>query len=71
MISLMQGPLYARTHHLLKRDIHVSVGFEPAFPASERPQTHALDRVGAVMGCENNTLVLLTVRKSQLSFLLH
>jgi hypothetical protein len=23
------------------------VGFEPAIPASERPQTHALDRVAA------------------------
>jgi hypothetical protein len=25
-------------------------GFEPAIPASERPQTHALDRAAAVIG---------------------
>jgi hypothetical protein len=27
-------------------DIHALAGFEPAIPASERPQTHALNRAG-------------------------
>jgi hypothetical protein len=27
--------------------------FEPAIPASERPQTHALDRAAIGIGCEN------------------
>jgi hypothetical protein len=27
-----------------------SVGFEPAIPASERPQTHALDRAATGIG---------------------
>jgi hypothetical protein len=28
----------------------LSAGFEPAIPASERPQTHALDRVATGIG---------------------
>jgi len=47
------------------------VGFEPAIPAREWPQTHALDRVAAGMGCENSTWVLLTVSKAQLPSLPH
>ena len=27
-----------------------SVGFEPAIPASDRPQTHALDRAATAIG---------------------
>jgi hypothetical protein len=34
--------LYLTTHNT---HIHAPSGFEPAIPASERPQTHALDRV--------------------------
>jgi hypothetical protein len=29
-------------------------GFERAFPASERPETHALDRAAAGIGTNNN-----------------
>jgi hypothetical protein len=37
--------LYLSTHNTQKRLISVLlVEFEPAIPASERPQTHALDR---------------------------
>jgi hypothetical protein len=32
------------TQHSQQRDIHAPVGFEPAIPASERPQTHVLHR---------------------------
>ena len=34
---------YTSQHTTLTRDIHVPAGFETAIPASERPQTHALD----------------------------
>ena len=30
------------------------MGFEPAIPASERPQTHALDRAATVTAMEEN-----------------
>jgi hypothetical protein len=37
--------LYLTTHNTHKRKTSMPpVGFEPAIPASERPQTHALDR---------------------------
>jgi hypothetical protein len=44
MISPSQRPLPDNTQHQQETDIHNPVGFEPAIPASERPQTHALDR---------------------------
>jgi hypothetical protein len=38
--------LYLTTHNIHKRQVSMPTkGFEPAIPASERPQTHALDRV--------------------------
>ena len=37
--------LYPITHNIHKKRISVApAGFEPAIPASEQPQTHALDR---------------------------
>jgi hypothetical protein len=37
--------LYLTTHNIHnKQTSMLSAGFEPAIPASERPQTHALDR---------------------------
>jgi hypothetical protein len=33
----------------------LSAPFEPAFPASERPPTYALDRAAAGIGLEYNT----------------
>ena len=39
--------LYLTTHNIHNRQISMwTVGFEPAIPASERPQNHALDRTG-------------------------
>ena len=37
-------------------------GFEPAIPASERPQTHALDRVATGIGSRLQLLLLFTVK---------
>jgi hypothetical protein len=34
-------------------DFHDSAGFEPTIPASEKPQTHALDRAAPEIGTEN------------------
>jgi len=38
------------TQHSQETDIHVPAGFEPAVPASERPQTHALNRTVTGIG---------------------
>ena len=37
--------------HKRQTDIHDPAGFEPTIPVSERPQTHALDRAAAGIGC--------------------
>ena len=37
-------------HTTLTRDIYVLAGFEPAVPASEQLQTHALDRAATGVG---------------------
>ena len=42
---------YLTTHHTHKSQTSTTpVGFEPAIPASERPQTHALDREATGIG---------------------
>ena len=41
-----------------ERDIHAPTGFEPTIPASERPQTHALDRVATGIGWSYFTRLL-------------
>ena len=38
------------TQHSQETDIHVPAGFEPTIPASEQPQTHALDRTATGIG---------------------
>jgi hypothetical protein len=44
--SARHGDLYL-THNAPKREISMSPGgFQPTIPASERPQTHALDHLG-------------------------
>jgi hypothetical protein len=43
-ISPSQRPLPDNTKHSQEADSLPSVGIEQAMPASERPQTHALDR---------------------------
>ena len=42
MISSSQTPLFDNTQHPQQTSMSPA-GFEPAFPASERPQTNALD----------------------------
>ena len=43
--SALSRGLYLTTHNTPNRQISTPpVGFEPAVPAGERPQTHALDR---------------------------
>jgi hypothetical protein len=42
--------LYMATRNIQETDIHAPAGFEPAIPASERPQTHALDRAATAIG---------------------
>ena len=46
--SARRKELYLTTHNTDKRQ--TSAGFEPAIPASERPQTHALDRTDTGIG---------------------
>ena len=43
-------------------------GFEPTIPASERPQAHALDRAGTVVGL---VYTLLQILELQFYFVLH
>jgi hypothetical protein len=38
------------TQHIQEKDIRTPVGFEPAVPSNERPQTHALDRAATGIG---------------------
>jgi hypothetical protein len=40
------------------------VGFEPAIPASERPQTHALDPAATGIDSSYNTNVNITKKKT-------
>ena len=49
--SARRRDLYLTTHNTHKRQASMlSAGFEPANPASERPQTHALDRAVTEFG---------------------
>ena len=45
MISLTQKLLPDNTQHSQRTNTHAPPGFEPAIPASERPQTQALGRL--------------------------
>jgi hypothetical protein len=46
----MQKPPPDITQHSQETDIHAPGGIWPAIPASERPQTHALDRTATGIG---------------------
>jgi len=49
--SARRNDLYLTTHNTQKRQISIpAAGFKPAIPASERPQTHALDRAATGIG---------------------
>jgi hypothetical protein len=41
---------YYRPYDKHNTNIHAPAGFEPTIPASERPQTHALDRMATGIG---------------------
>jgi len=54
--SACRRDLYPITHNTHKRQTYMPpAGFEPAIPASERPQTHASDRVATGIGCTYST----------------
>jgi hypothetical protein len=42
------------------------MGFEPTIPASERPQTHALDRAATGIGFTLNIVAINTVNYIQI-----
>jgi hypothetical protein len=49
--SARRRELYLKPHNTHKRHISMPpAGFERAIPASERPQTHALDRATTAIG---------------------
>jgi hypothetical protein len=49
--SAIRRVLYLQnTQHSQETDIHAPAGFEPAIPASEEPQTQALDRAATGIG---------------------
>jgi len=50
VISLTQRPLTDKTQHSQGTDLQGPSAIETAVPASERPQTHASDRVATVIG---------------------
>jgi len=51
VLSARRTDLYLTTHDTHKRQISMSpAGFESAIPASERPQTHALDGAATRVG---------------------
>jgi len=53
--SARSRDLYLTTHNTPNRQTSMStVGFEPAIPASERPQAHALDRAATGMYVQLN-----------------
>jgi len=56
--SARRRDLYLTTHNTHKRQISIpSVGFEPAIPASERQQTHALDLPVTGIYCKQTLLL--------------
>jgi hypothetical protein len=70
---LDEGParhrdLYLTTHNTHKGQTSMTpVGFEPTIPASERPQTHALDRTATGIGSGYSTRLQTLERLSDLS----
>ena len=50
VIGPTHRPLSDNTQHSQGTDIYAPAEFEPAIPASEGPQTHALDRTNTVIG---------------------
>jgi hypothetical protein len=59
VISPTQRPLPDNIQHSQETDIHSPAGFEHKIPASERPQTHALDHVVTGIGISINTRAVI------------
>jgi hypothetical protein len=53
--SARRRDLYLTTHNTHKGQVHAA-GFEPAIPANEQPQSHALDRGATGMGMKKDTV---------------
>jgi len=54
VLSFRRNDVYLTTHNIHNRQVSMPpAGFEPAIPASERQQTHALDRAATVIGSPN------------------
>jgi hypothetical protein len=55
--SACRTDVYLTTHHSEERETSMPLaGFEPAIPASDRPQTHALDRTVIAIGVHSKIL---------------
>jgi hypothetical protein len=64
--SARRRDLYMTTHNTHKRQTSMpKAGFEPTIPASERPQTHALDRTATAIG-----VLLISWLKYTLTYLI-
>jgi hypothetical protein len=64
--SARRKGLYLTTHNTQTQTSMLPVGFEPAIPASERPQTHALDR--AATGISTPHTLVKIVQNTTISF---
>ena len=56
VISPAQRPLPHNIQHSKETDIHAPAVFEPAIPASKRPQTHSVERAGTGIGTDPHYL---------------
>ena len=54
--------LYLTTHNIHKRQTSMSPGgFEPAIPASERPQTYTIERAATGTGASSLTIIIIII----------
>ena len=54
----LDAETFSQQHTTQETGIHSLAGFEPAFPASERPQTHALHRAFTRIGFDQDVVLL-------------
>jgi len=62
VINPTQRPLPDDTQHSRETDIHSPSGLEPAIPASEQPQTNALDRVATGTGIYYDSICVFNTK---------
>jgi hypothetical protein len=59
--SARRRVLYLTTINIYMRQASIpAAGFEPAIPASERPQTHALDRPAISIGTDSSYHIIIS-----------